>query len=63
MTNRKVKVKVAQSCPALCNPLEYTVPGILQARRLEWVDPGDLPEPGIEPRSPVFQVDSLPAEP
>ena len=25
--------------------------------------PGDLPNPGIEPRSLVLQVDSLPAEP
>ena len=25
--------------------------------------PGDLPKPGIEPRSPTLQVDSLPAEP
>ena len=25
--------------------------------------PGDLPDPGIEPRSPVLQVDSLPSEP
>ena len=25
--------------------------------------PGDLPNPGITPRSPAFQVDSLPAEP
>ena len=25
--------------------------------------PGDLPNPGIKPRSPVSQVDSLPAEP
>ena len=25
--------------------------------------PGDLPNPGIEPRSPSLQVDSLPAEP
>ena len=24
--------------------------------------PGDLPKPGIEPRSPAFQADSLPAE-
>ena len=24
---------------------------------------GDLPNPGMEPRSPTFQVDSLPAEP
>ena len=33
----KVKVKVAQSCPTLCNPMEYKVHGILQARILEWV--------------------------
>ena len=33
----KVKVKVAQSCPTLCDPMDYTVPGILQARILEWV--------------------------
>ena len=25
--------------------------------------PGDLPNPGIEPRSPAQQADSLPAEP
>ena len=25
--------------------------------------PGDLPDPGIEPRSPVLQTDSLPSEP
>ena len=33
----KVKVKVAQSCPTLCDPMDYTVHGILQARILEWV--------------------------
>ena len=31
------KVKVAQPCPTLCNPMDYTVHGILQARILEWV--------------------------
>ena len=31
------QVKVAQSCLTLCNPMDYTVPGILQARILEWV--------------------------
>ena len=30
-------VKVNQSCPNLCNPMDYTVPGILQDRILEWV--------------------------
>ena len=30
-------VKVAQSCPTLCSPMDYTVHGILQARILKWV--------------------------
>ena len=33
----KVKVKVAQSCPTLCDPMGHTVLGILQARILAWV--------------------------
>ena len=33
----KVKVKVAQSCPTLCDTMDYTVHEILQARILEWV--------------------------
>ena len=32
-----MKVKVAQSCPTLCVPMDYTNHGILQARTLEWV--------------------------
>ena len=32
-----VKVKVTRSCPTLCDPMDYTVHGILQARILEWV--------------------------
>ena len=31
-----MKVKVAQSCPALCNLVDYTVHGILQSRILEY---------------------------
>jgi len=31
------KVKVAQSRPTLCKPMDYTVHGILKARILEWV--------------------------
>ena len=33
----KVKVKVAQLCLTLCNPMDYTEHGILQARILAWV--------------------------
>ena len=32
-----VKVKVFQLCLTLCDPLYYTIHGILQARILEWV--------------------------
>ena len=48
-------VKAAQSCPTLCGPMDYTVHGILQARILErvaFLSPGDLPNPGVKPRSP-----------
>ena len=31
------RVKVDQSCPILCDPLDSTVHGILQASILEWV--------------------------
>ena len=29
--------KVTQLCPTLCDPMDYTVRGLLQARILEWV--------------------------
>ena len=121
----KVKVKVVQLCPTLCDPMDYIVHGILQPRILEWVafpfswgasqprnqtqishiaggfftnwamkealcdpaspwtvacqaplpmefsrqeywnesSPGDLPNPGIKPRSPGLQADPLLSEP
>ena len=34
---KSMNVKLAQSCPALCDPMDYTDHGILQARILEWV--------------------------
>ena len=33
----EVKLQVAQSCPTLCDFMDYTVHGTLQARILEWV--------------------------
>ena len=57
-----VKVKVTQSCLILCDPVDYTVHVILQARIL-WVAPGDLPDPKINPLSPALQANSLPSEP
>ena len=66
-----MKVKVAQSCPTLrdtmdCSPPGSSIHGIFQARILESVAisfSGDLPDPGIEPRSPELQADSLLSEP
>ena len=66
-----LKVKVTQSCPTLCDPTDCCPPGssvhgILQQ---EWwsglplPSPGDLPNPGIEPRSPTLQAESLVSEP
>ena len=62
----KVKVKV-KSFLTLCDPMDCSLPGsslhgILQARVLEWVAifllQGNLPDPGIKPRSPAFQADA-----
>ena len=46
-----------------CNLPGSSVHGILQARILEGLlfpTAVDLPDPGIEPRSPALQEDSLP---
>ena len=57
---------VTQPCLTLFDPMDWSLPGssvhgILQARILEWVampphPPGDLPNLGIEPRSPTLQA-------
>ena len=55
----KMEVKVVQSCTTLRDAVDDIVHGILQSRTLEWVafpSPVDLPNPGIEPRSPAVQV-------
>ena len=56
MVKSEVKVKVVQSCPMLCDPMDYTVHGILQARILEWVvipfSKGIFPTQGLNPGLP-----------
>ena len=37
INNHIIWIKVTQLCPTLCDPMDYTVHGILQARILEWV--------------------------
>ena len=68
---RFMKVKVAKSCPTLCDPMDDSPPGssvhgIFQVRILEWVAvpfSRGSSQPGIKPRSPALQVDSLPSVP
>ena len=63
--------EVAQSCPTLCDPVDCSPPGssvhgILQQESwsgLPLPSPGDLPDPGMEPRSPALQADALTSEP
>ena len=58
---------VANLYLTFCEPMHYSLPGsfvhgILPARILKWVAiffPEDLPNPGIKPTSPTWQVDSL----
>ena len=63
---------VAQWCltlcdPAVCSPLRLlSLWGVTREEYwsgLPYPSPGDLPNPGIEPRSATLQADSLPAEP
>ena len=59
-------MKVAQSCLTLCDPMDYTVHGILLARILEWVAfsllQGIFPTQGSNRGLPHCRADSLLAE-
>ena len=63
--------EVIQSCLTLCDPMDCSLPGFSIhgiSRQEYWSElpfpsPGDLPNPGIKPRSPTLQADFLPAEP
>ena len=59
--SKKLKVKVTQSCPTLCNSMEFSRPECWSGQ--PFPSPGNLPNPGIKPRSPTLQTDSRPAEP
>ena len=59
---RPVLVKVVQSCPTLCDPMDRS-PWNYSGQRVAIPPPGDLPNPGMEPRSPALQMDSLPTKP
>ena len=61
-----MKVKVTQLCPTLCDPMDYTVHGILQVRILEWVAfpfSRGSSDPAIKPKSAALQAGSFASEP
>ena len=55
------EVKVAQLCLTLVKSMEFSRPEHWSGQ--PFPSPGDLLNPGIEPRSPILQGDSLAAEP
>ena len=67
---RKKEHEVAQSCPTLCDPVDYSLPAppsmgfSRQEYRsgLPFPSPGDLPEPGIKPGSLNCKQTLLPSE-
>ena len=67
-----MEVLVTQSCPTLCDAMDYIAcqtPLCMGFSRQEYwsglpfPSPGHFPDPGIEPRSPALQADSLLSEP
>ena len=65
-------VLVTQACPTVCDPMDCTAHQALLSmgfpRQRYWSglpfpSPGDLPDPGIKPRSLALQIDSSPSEP
>ena len=63
--------EVTQSCPTLCDPwtVAHQAPPSMGFSRQEYwsglpfPSPEDLPNPGIEPRSPTLQADALTSAP
>ena len=61
---------VTQSCPTLCEPMDWAHQTPLSmgfsrqeySSGLSFPSPGDLPDPGIKPASPALQADSLSSE-
>ena len=57
--------EVAQSCPTLCDSVDCNLLGFSRQEYwsgLPFPSPGDLSNPGIEPRSPALQADALTSE-
>ena len=71
MEFEKVKAKVTQSYPTLCDPTDCScqAPLSMEFSQQEYSSglprpsPGDLPNPGIKPGSLALRADSLLSEP
>ena len=70
--NHCYKSEVAQSCLTLCDPVDciaHQAPASMGFPSQEYwsglpfPSPGDLPDPGIKPKSPKLQADALTSEP
>ena len=69
--SQRPEVLVSQSCPNLCDPMAYSLPGssVHEFSRQEYWSglpfhsPGDLMDPGITLGSPALQADSLSTDP
>ena len=68
---QSVCVLVAQLCPSVCDPMNYTAHQALLSmgfsRQGHWSvlpfpSPEDLPNPGIKPGSPTLQLEALLSE-
>ena len=68
---QSVCVLVAQLCPSVCDPMNYTAHQALLSMGfsrqgywsvLPFPSPEDLPNPGIKPGSPALQADALRSE-
>ena len=71
ITDCESESEVVQSCLTLCDPVDCSHQAPLSmgfSRQENWSglpfpSPGDLPDLGIEPRSPALQADPLTSEP
>ena len=72
MYESETESELAQSFPTLCDPwtVAHQAPPSMGFSRhlanwsgLPFPSPGDLPDPGIKPRSPALQADSLTSAP
>ena len=65
----ELKMKVTQSYPTVCHPVDSQAPLSMELSRQEYwsglpcPSPGNLPNPGVEPKSSALQADFLPPEP